>query len=157
MKALKCNKLFAAGLVFALIFVGSSCKKDEDLKSECDRLNTDTEYFDISIKARVEYNDFVPYEGPIRLRLYKTYCNGTVSGDFQQSGTTNDEGYFDPHYTYTYKYENLQDRVDLEWYVMDQSGEEQRVLHRTYYYNDAEDEDWLIIYVQDIRLSWNAP
>jgi len=153
MKALNIKKLFATGLIFAIIFGGSSCQKDEDLKDDCYKLRTDTEFFDISIKAQVQHKDSIPYEGPIRLQLYKTYCNGTISGDFEQSGTTNDEGYFDPHYTYTYKYENLQDKVDLKWYVINESGEEELVSHRTYYYNDAEDEDWLIIYVQDIRLS----
>lgn len=146
-----------AGWVFALIFGASSCQKEEKLIDECDRLNTETEFFDVSVKARVEYNDFVPYEGPIRLRLYKTYCNGKVSGDFQQSGTTDEDGYFDPHYTYTYKYENLQDKVDLEWYAVDQDEKEVLVYQDTFYYNDAEDENWLMIDVYEINLSWDAP
>jgi len=157
MKELKLSKLFAGALVFALIFGNSACQKDEDLKDDCDRLITDTEYLDVSVKARVEHSDFIPFDGPVRLRIYKTYCNGTVSGDFEQTGVTDEEGYYDPHYTYTYKYENLQDKVDLKWYVTDHTGTERHVASDIFYYHDAEDAQWIVNDVYEIQLSWDAP
>jgi hypothetical protein len=159
MKELKLNNLLFIVMLFVLMFGTTSCYlwEDDKLEDKCKNTTVDTKVLDVSVKVRVRYLDNTPFEGPVRLRVYKTYCNEDVKGDFTLSGTTNEEGYFDPHYRYQYNYENLQDRVTLQWYAKKPSGEEVQLFSETYYYDDAEEESWILLDVYDLRVHWEAP
>jgi hypothetical protein len=49
----------------------------------------------------------------VDMQIYKTYCDGRISGKFNFSGLTNGLGFYSPNYLFTYKYENSNDEVTL--------------------------------------------
>jgi hypothetical protein len=158
MKARKLNKVLMFALTLTLVIGVSSCGKDDSLEDKCDATRVDTKVGNFDVKAKVEYANLTPYQGTVRLGIYKTYCDETENGKFTISGTSDENGYYDPHYTYQYNYSNLQDRVTLKWFVTDPADMmELEVLTRTYYYDHAEEESWIINDVFDIRLGWSEP
>lgn len=57
----------------------------------------------------------------VKINIYKEYCDGTIKGTFIKEATTNEEGYANFAYIFTYKFANLGDKVN---YTITVSGED---------------------------------
>lgn len=105
----------------------------------------------------VQYGDGVSYMGEIKFRIYKMYCNGTKSGDYALQGAGNEIGYWFTGMMYTYKFENAYDRVEVVYTIESVvSGIEDVVLHKSYYYVDANEFPNDINLIYEITLPWNS-
>jgi len=135
------------------LFNAASCERTEE--ELCNGSTATQKEAKFDVKVRIEYKDFVPYEGPVRLRIFKNYCEGEKSGDYTKLGQTDVDGLWDPHYNYFYKYANLYDKVTVEWYVTDSDGEH-LAYSKEFDYNAASSEMWIINHVIDVRLRWDS-
>ena len=138
-------------VVFAITFTSTTCEqKDEDdvcLKKEPLIEGT------FVLSAKIQYKDSVPYSGGVNFKIYKTYCNGTMNGIYTREGDADEDGYYSTGYIYSYKYENLHDKVEFYFQIGDPVN---RSWYK-YYYVDIEAEDaHTVNEAFEITLDWNS-
>lgn len=82
--------------------------------------DTEADEFELYIKPNTYfvYQNGEPCEGyDIKFEIYKTYCNGDISGQYSVEVKTNDEGYANFGMLYTYKFGNIEDIVTFAYTV----------------------------------------
>lgn len=95
-------------------FLLIACNKDdvEEFIDPCDDTAlSSTIDVPFVIAANIYYKDDVPYAGPVHFKINKTYCDGSVSGEYyltQIPCNANGSWYSGMSYTYTYgNYDDL--------------------------------------------------
>ena len=102
-------------IVSSMVFMAAMCTKDEieetidPCKETALPSNEDASYV---FSAYIYYKDKVPYVGPVHFKVYKTYCDGTVSGEYYLTHIPSaaNGGWFSGM-VYTYTYTNSDDIV----------------------------------------------
>ena len=148
---MKRNLLFF--VLTSLIISLSSCEKEDDDPCADKVMPEINGQFILKLKAT--YNDGVPFEGNAHLSIFKKYCGGHVSGEFDEYGSTNSTGYWNPGMQYFYKFENLDDKVTVAWYIDGPNGYE-RVLFEEFYYADVSGANYYIDKTYNITLPWSS-
>ena len=139
-------------LIISLTFLRTSCdvKEEDDV---CLKKEPLIEGFFV-LSAKIQYKDGVPYGGDVNFKIYKTYCNGTMNGIYTREGNADEEGYYSTGYIYSYKYENLHDKVEFYFEI---AGPENRTWYK-YYYVDIKAEDaYTVNEAFEITLDWDSP
>jgi len=123
-------------LLIAFVFVCNSCevKKEDDECLKKEPLINGT----FIVSTDISYEDGVPYTGPVKFLIYKIYCDGAIKGIYEREGNSDESGYYTPAYIYTYKYENLKDRVEFKFEVEEDVGYH---VWFKYFYLDIKAED----------------
>lgn len=119
---LAANKLPELFLILFIISFVCSC----DLLSEDNNKCKETEQpsFEKSFEPsiRVKNSKGEAYWGAhAKFHIYKEYCDGTIKGIFEKEATTDEEGYANFAYIFTYKFANLEDKVN---YTITVTGED---------------------------------
>lgn len=96
-----------------------------------------------NVKVQINHANGTPYEGFVRMNIFKKHCDGSVKGDWDKSGTTDDNGPWDSHYVYTYKFANLRDKVANAWYAELSDGI-QRIGYEEVYYESVSSSNYYI-------------
>ena len=130
----------------------------EDLKPEpeediCDSTIEATISPQFVPSVHVMYVDQVPYTGTVDFRIYKRYCNETISGNYTSTGVTSDEGYWWQGAIYTYDLRNSLDYVVLTYTVVSESDEVYST-GETLYYADVDQETGEIHKTYEVELPW---
>ena len=138
-------------VVLVIIFTSTTCEqKDEDdvcLKKEPLIEGT------FVLSAKIKYKDNVPYSNGVKFKIYKTYCDGTMKGIFTREGDADSEGYYSTGYIYTYKYENLRDKVEFYFEI---AGPENRTWYKYYYVDIQEEDAYTVNEAFEITLDWDS-
>jgi len=99
----------------SFIFMALQCSKDEvdEVIDPCKETalssSIDVPYV---FSANIYYEDSVPYEGDVHFKVHKTYCDGTVSGEYYLTHIqSNSNGGWFSGMSYTYTYGNYDDIV----------------------------------------------
>jgi hypothetical protein len=152
MKKIAINLL---SVIAALLFVICSCDdKVEDICNDTKEILIERSFV---LSAKVQYEDYVPYEGKIYFEIYKRYCNATRSGEYNADGIGNAEGYWFTGMQYIYKFENSLDRVEVEFRIVSPfSGIDDKIVHESFYYIDAYDYLHEINKTYEITLPWRS-
>jgi hypothetical protein len=139
-------------ITIALFFSSTTCevKEDDDICLKKETLIEGT----FVLSALVKYKDNVPYNGEINFKINKIYCDGTIKGIYTREGSTDEGGYYSTGYIYTYKYENLHDRVEFYFQVGDPVNRK----WFKYYYEDIKKEDaYTVNEAFTVTLDWDSP
>ncbi|RLD27314.1 MAG: hypothetical protein DRI54_01295 [Bacteroidetes bacterium] len=138
----------------SLIFTYSSCEitnVDDDICQKKEPLINGT----FIVSTKIKYNDGVPYDGLVKFKIYKIYCNGTINGKYEREGNADESGYYSTNYIYTYKYENLRDEVKF-YFKINSASEEKKVWYE-YSYNAIKSEDANTVnQMFEITLPWDS-
>jgi len=105
------------------------------------------------VSTIIKYNDGSPYIGPVEFKIYKIYCNGTISGEYEKAGNTNENGYYSPNYIYTYKYDNLKDEVKF-YFKINSASEEEKVWYEYGYHGIKNEDANTVNQTFEITLPW---
>ncbi|WP_319480848.1 hypothetical protein [uncultured Draconibacterium sp.] len=104
---------------FFLTFSFSACAliglNDENRCTE-----TEADAFELGIlpNTYVVYQNGEPCKDyDIKFEVYKTYCDGDISGQYSTEAKTNDEGYAHFGEQYRYKFANTDDKVTFAYIV----------------------------------------
>ena len=99
----------------SFIFMALQCSKDEvdEVIDPCKETALSSSVdVPFVISATIHYKDEVPYSGPVHFKIHKTYCNGTVSGEYYLTNIPSDaSGNWFSGMSYTYTYGNYDDMV----------------------------------------------
>ncbi|MBE0640181.1 MAG: hypothetical protein IH598_16830 [Bacteroidales bacterium] len=138
------------GIAFSLL---SSCEADKN-KDICDDTKEQLIEKSFVLSAKVQYQDYEPYQGKVSLSIYKRYCNNNVSGAFNREGNCNEEGYWFTGMQYIYKFENSLDKVEVEFEVFNMHTAESKKVHETFYYIDVLDYNYEVNKTYEFILPW---
>ncbi len=124
----------------SFIFISSDCSKVET-SDPCDDTVRPLIEASFNLKVQIEYSDGVPYEGTVKYIIWKNYCGGQESGRFTKLGNTNASGYWNSSYIYTYKFENTEDKVQVNFLM--ESGNLGSTTYDLYYYAEIENDNFI--------------
>lgn len=144
-------------LQMVIIILLSVYACDHPAEDRCDDTKEALIQRSFVMSAKVKYEDLVPYEGKIYFSIHKRYCDATISGEYDAEGFGNSEGYWFPGMQYIYKLENSLDRVEVEFKIVSPfSGTNDKIMHETFYYIDANDYLHEINKFYEITLPWKS-
>ena len=112
-------------LIFCIFILASFSSCDllsNDSKSKCKE--TEQPEFEKSFAPAiyVKNSKGENYWGAhVEINIYKEYCDGTIKGTFIKTATTLEDGYANFAYVFTYKFANLEDKVN---YTITITGED---------------------------------
>ncbi len=101
-------------LIFSLIFFFNACDLiSGDGGNKCKE--TEQPEFEKSLSPAIYIKNKrgESYWGAhVEINIYKEYCDGTIKGTFVKKATTLEDGYANFAYVFTYKFANLEDKVN---------------------------------------------
>lgn len=131
-----------------------SCEKDEeDEKCEETKRNLISRSFHFDIYV-THAGSNEPYQGNMLFAVKKTYCNGSTSGNYGESGTTDNTGYWNVPVSYTYDFANSLDRVTATFVAA--TGEGSHSVTAVFTYEDVAQQHFGIEKTMTLVVPWDA-
>jgi len=150
-------------IVSSMVFMAAGCTKDdvEEFIDPCDETALSAT-IDVSFvfSANIYYKDNAPYEGPIHFKVNKTYCDGSVSGEYYLTQIpSNANGSWFSGMSYIYTYGNYDDLVWVTFTFESPTYEVQKEINSfSYGYVELYYNGWdPIEHTFEILLPWNSP
>lgn len=140
----------------SFLFIFSTCNKDEEPVEICDDTIEPIINKSFVLSAEVQYSDYVPYEGEVRMDIYKRYCNGNKSGEYFVTHNSGADGYWLSGMVYTYKFENSLDKVEVDFTIFKSGYTEQKDVHETFFYKDVLEYLNEVHKTYEITLPWSS-
>jgi hypothetical protein len=152
------NYLFPFAIILIALIVGANtCEKEtDDFEESCDLSERPLINRSFVVTVEVQYSDSVPYQGNVDLKLFKEYCNGSISGNFHKIGNTNSQGKWLCNEQFVFKYENDYDKVDVTVKVANNETSEEVRINDVYNYSDVEGLFFEVYKFYDITLPWSS-
>ncbi|QGY42147.1 hypothetical protein GM418_00300 [Maribellus comscasis] len=115
----KWQKLF---LCFIILSFNACDLNSGESKNKCKETEQPSFEKSLSPAIHIKNSKGEDYWGAhVEINIYKEYCDGTINGIFVKETTTDEEGYADFAYIFTYKFANLEDKVN---YIITVTGED---------------------------------
>jgi hypothetical protein len=114
------QKLFLSFIIILLFNTCDLLSNDSDNKCK----ETEQPSFEKSLSPAVyikNKNGESYWGAHVEINIYKEYCDGTIKGTFIKKATTLEDGYANFAYVFTYKFANLEDKVN---YTITVTGED---------------------------------
>jgi hypothetical protein len=142
-------------LIAAVALMSTKCEK-EDKTDECKPYEMPSITRDFVIWANIIYLDSVPFTYEVIFNIKKTYCDGTIRGDYWLDHIdADDNGDWFSGMTYTYDFGNKRDKITISFDFYNPLDIEQWVVTYDLFYEDVEFAPVLLNF--DIILPWNKP
>lgn len=92
-----------------------------DLVDNCEAFKMDDENRTFLFSGQAQ-KDGKPWQGTLKIVMYKTYCDGTENGRKEFTANTDSYGKWKINWSQTYTYKNFDDFVTLEIYNESDGG-----------------------------------
>ncbi len=144
-------------LITAVAMMSTKCEKEEKTEEpDCKLYEMPSITRDFVIWANIMWMDSVPYTSNVVFNIKKTYCDGTVKGDYSLHEILPDDyGDWFSGMTYTYNFANQRDKITIRLVLYNHSLHEEWTVTHHYFYDDVESMPTLLNL--DIILPWNKP
>lgn len=150
-------------IVSSIVFITAGCTKDdvEEFIDPCDETAlSSTIDVPFVFAANIHYQDDVPYAGSVHFKVNKTYCDGSVSGEYYLTQIPSGaNGYWYSGMSYVYTYGNLDDLVWVTFTFETPSYEPHKEIGTfSYGYVQQYYNGWdPIEHTFEIHLPWDSP
>ena len=109
---------FSCLLIFIFLFSGCDLLEDDE-KSGCDATKADAFVLGVIPNVNIIYangDDYGNYN--VKFDIYKSYCDGTLSGTFSTEDMTSPQGRASFPMQYEYKFANTEDKVYFTYTII---------------------------------------
>jgi len=104
------------------LFSFLGCELLEDKEDECEATAAGWIELYLFPDVKITHANGDAFDGYVTFEVYKTYCDGTISGNFTKETVTDPDGFADFYYRYVYDLKNTEDIIYFK-YIINQGDE----------------------------------